>query len=205
MSGINLLERPVNDNESIEYQTSYFAYLQIFDANNRRERKDLLKKVLLNPYVSYLFTYNCTPNDNELDLAFNSIVNDPKSCFLFLKNANFGEKYRPQVINTILDDFSYSYKAVQECNLNTEERKMIFDKYRPNLVQADSFDNYFQYCTTFHDLIDEQDMNKLVNQVYEKQDQKMIQKVLNSNVPLTEDMRDKLESVLVISSLGAKY
>ena len=42
----NNLEIKLNEQDD-NYQTAYIAYLQMFDANNRKERKELLKRIIL--------------------------------------------------------------------------------------------------------------------------------------------------------------
>ena len=168
-----------NEVEAINNQTSYFAYLRIFDANNKLERKNLLQKIILNPFVSYLFIDNCFPNENELEQAFSSIVNDPKSCYLFLKQSTHSDElYRRKALNTILNDFNYSYKTAQECTLKLEELRIIFNKYKSDFVEDNSIESYYQYCNIFSKLISEEDVAILINKIFDDQNQQYVKKVL---------------------------
>lgn len=182
------------------YQDAYYAYLQIFDANTKKERKMLLERIILDPHISVLFYKNCNPSDVEKEIAFDSISNDIDSTLLFLKECEPNGKHREEAIKIVLCDDDYAKKTACLCNLNSEELERIHKKYNSKWVTTDSAE-YFNYCMIFKNCLLEDEKEFLIDIVLDEQDLVMAKIVMNSDLELNEKLQDKLEGLFVLKKL----
>jgi hypothetical protein len=195
----NLLNLELNNDDN--YQDAYIAYLQIFDANNRKERKELLKRIILDPHVTVLFFKNCNPNETEQEIAFDSISNDIDSTFLFLKECNPDGNYREEALKILLCVDDYALAAVRLCQLSSEERQSIYQKYCNKWNLTTDLKEYFDYCILFQDLLAVEEIELLVDMIYENNDDIKAEYILTNNFPLSDSLKDKLESLFIIKKL----
>ena len=184
-----------------DYDTAYFAYLKVFDANSKKERRELLNQILLHPYISYLFVNNCFPNTEELEAAFNILSIEPKSSFLYFKHNNPTDAQREILIKTLVKNHQYSLKTAMECNLNSEEKSIFFKILKQNF-KPDNLKEYLKFCLMFQDLVSEKEVQDLVDHILESHDKESAEEITNSSLELTENMKDKLCSLFVINKLS---
>lgn len=197
MSKLNILKLSISNSN----QDAYFAYLQIFDANHKKQRKELLKQILSDSHISVLFFKNCHPSEDEKELAFDSITNDVDSTFLFLKECRPEGKYREECLKILLCVDDYAYAAVKICNLSSEERLQIYRRYNNKWHVTTDLQEYFDYCTLFEECLTLDEIDLLVNMIYEQEDAEKTEYILTSTFKLTEYQKDKLESLFIVRKL----
>ncbi len=197
---LNLLEIKLDEPDD-NYRTAYIAYLQMFDANNRKERKELLKQIILDPHVAVLFFKNCYPNESEQEIAFDSISNDIDSTFSFLKECNPEGKYRDEALAILLCVDDYAYAAAKVCQLSAEERQSIYKKYSNRWNLTEDLQEYFDYCMLFQDLLVQEEIELLVEMIYSSCDIIKAETLLTSSFVISDYLRDKLESIFIINKL----
>lgn len=188
--------------ETVYEKDAYYAYLQIFDANTKKERRELLKLIVQDPHITVSFYKNCNPTDVEKEIAFDSISNDIDSTLLFLKECKPEGKYREEAINIVLCDDDYAKKTAYLCNLNSKEIERIHNKYNSKWVTTD-FMEYFNYCLIFKDYLFEDEKDFLIDLVLESQDLIIARTIMNSILyqSLNNRLKDKLESLFILKKL----
>lgn len=194
----NLLEIKLNDDN---YQIAYIAYLQIFDANNRKERKELLQKIVLDSHVTVMFCKNCHPNETELEIAFDSISNDIDSTFMFLKECSPEGKYREESLRILLCVDDYAFAAAKTCKLSPEERQSIYSKYSHKWNLTTDLQEYYDYCMLFQDMLLPEEIELLVEMVYTNGDSIKAEALLIGSLKISDYLRDKLDSIFIVNKL----
>lgn len=187
--------------EDENYQQAYYAYLMIFDANNRKERKELLNKIIFDPHISVLFWKNCNPNDEEMALAFDSIGNDIDSTFLFLKECKPEGYYRNEAMKILLCVDDFAYMAAKNCELDSNEVKEIYKKFSERWSETNNLQEYFDYCKLFQQYLTNEEVETLINMVYENQDEIIAEYIITNDFKLSDSQIDKLESLFIIKKL----
>lgn len=194
------LEIKLNEYDD-DYQTAYIAYLQMFDANNRKERKELLKRIILDSHVAAMFYKNCYPNEMEQEIAFDSISNDVDSTFFFLRECNPEGKYREESIKILLCVDDYAYAAARTCELSSEERQKIYSRYSYKWNLTTDLQEYFDYCMLFQDMLATEEIELLVEMIYENGDNTKAEAILTGPFIISDYLRDKLESIFIVNKL----
>ena len=196
----NNLEIKLNEQDD-NYQTAYIAYLQMFDANNRKERKELLKRIILDSHVAVMFYKNCNPGEEEQEIAFDSISNDVDSTFFFLRECDPEGKYREEAIKILLCVDDYAYAAARTCKLSSEERQVIYSKYSHKWNLTTDLQEYFDYCTLFQDMLAPEEIELLVEMIYKNGDDVKADILLKGPFTISDYLKDKLESIFIVNKL----
>lgn len=187
---------------NLSERDAYYAYLQIFDANTKKERRELLNLITQDPHVAVSFYKNCNPTDIEKEVAFDSISNDIDSTLLFLKECKPEGKYREEAINIVLCDDDYAKKTAYLCNLSAQELELIHNKYNTKWITTD-FMEYFNYCLIFKDYLTADEKEFLVDLALESQDIIVAKTIMNSVLYnyLNDKLKDTLESLFILKKL----
>lgn len=184
---------------------SYYAYLLIQDANNAKERNELLPTIVKNPYYSYLFIKNFNPTDKELNYALESIKKDIKCSHLFMINCNPNEEQIKELFEIVLNDSNYAFLTVKFCKLSYEYKKMFYDKYNDFYLNEFKADDFYIYCLLLRDLITDKDKETLIQKIYDEQNATLAKSLLEKNhLNLSEELIDILESIFIIKNLTEK-
>jgi hypothetical protein len=182
------------------YNDSYYAYLLALESN-QTQRKSLVEKIIKDPYVSYLFFINAVLTNTERDIIFNSILKDINSCYLTLKYNNLNDDERYELLLHVLEDYSTAYSAAKNCQLTNDELKLIYDKYHEQLFATYNIDTLIDNYGTFLHCVADNYKKKIVNIIVDKEYLVLAKSVLKMDQNLPEDLRDLLESLLLMFNL----
>lgn len=181
---------------------AYLAYLQMFDTNNIRERKELLPTIVELPKMGLLFLKNCRPSMIEKDFVFTSILHDKEAIYQFLSQHSPSEDQIDRALDILIEDSILAYNVAKLEDLNTEQRRRIYERYRDKHINDDI--KYLDFCLVFKDCISDSEKEKMVDIIYSMQDKQLAKAVLDGAVSVTQNLKEKLESILVLARLYRK-
>ncbi|MFW6242994.1 MAG: hypothetical protein ACOC2W_02450 [bacterium] len=197
----NYNKRLVENKTNKQNNKSYIAYLLLFDANDILERKKLLKIIIKNPDIAVLFAKNCNPNNEEIAIITKSILSDIDACSKFIIECNLEGDIRKKVFNEILKDADISYNVAESKSLYKNELQMIYNKYNDVYIKTSNYNSYISYCLLFKDYISIFEKELLVDLICNYIDKDKAIKIMK-NIKLNQELKDKLDSVLIIDTLS---
>lgn len=182
-----------------------YAYMQMFYANDRKERKNLLQHILTDQHFSLLFLLHCSPTIEEFNLVFNTISDDIDSCgeLLRKKIKCLPGNIRTASLNTVMRDPDASLVVVKEAALKIKEKKRIYMRHRDYYLLEKTLNNYWNKWLLFKDVMEQNEVDTLIGMINELEhcNVKNIIETMLSYHRLTDIQKEKLDSKILATKL----
>lgn len=202
---VNSILFSTQENSDCYNSVAYKAYLQLFGVNSKKEREKLFNIIIREPKVSYLFINNFDANNSEKQMVLDSILRDPTSSYLFIKNRNVNNKDKKSLLNSISNDVNVIIKTILNCELSQDEKLFLFKKSQDYLYNCSNIEEYYKLCYVFKENLMPHHIEKLVFCAIQKiiidNDYSYVNDLLDSDIEFPNELRDQLESILLVSSL----